>query len=143
MFDTAKFDDAAKHLGALSEGQKAILADAKTNKIPEKELFEKLGVSHESFRQFIQEASVRETIFSQNLSEDELRAIAGGKRSVSVCESVVNINCARVHYYRIYDNQFPHCCATVEDGSWCSEADACYGDAIEYVDMKDCRLSWR
>lgn len=143
MLDKEKIDEAVKHLGVLTEEQKSILEDAKENQISEKELYEKLGLDIESFSAFIKEAVKEEEVFSQEVNAEELLFVSGGKGGPSVCESVVNINCERNHYYRIYDNSFPNCNSTVEDGSWCNDADACYSDAIEYVDTIDCRKAWR
>lgn len=138
MFDKKKFDDAVKHLGPLTEGQKAILNEAKENGIPEKELFEKLGVDLGSFAAFMKETAKEKMVFSQTMSDAELATVSAG-----YCDSSTNINCERSHFWKIYDNGFPHCANTVEDGSWCWATDACFADSIEYVGMKECKKAWR
>ena len=141
-YEKLTFDYAINELGELTEEQKAILEDAKENGTPEKELFEKLGVMDDSFGRFIKEASRKDYILSRYVSEEELAEIIGGKDR-SVCEQSMDVNCSASHNYRIYDNQFPNCNSTVEDGSWCASSDACYADAIEYTDMKFCDRSWK
>ena len=143
MMDKEKMNEAVKHLGELTDEQKKILEGAQKNPVSEKELFEKLGVDIDSFAAFMKEAITEEEVFSQEVSAEELSYVAGGKSYPGLCDSAVNINCARSNYYRIYDNSFPNCNATVEDGSWCYESDACYGNAITYVDLKECAKAWK
>lgn len=93
-------------------------------------------------------------VFEQNLSEEELSAISGGKEYP--CGSVAwnnctdiwrddpQNNCAYVWQRNIYGgNGFANCAATVENGSWCSENDACYLNSVDYQNMKDCNKAWR
>ena len=71
----------------------------------------------------------KEQVFKQEVSDDELEAVAGGKGSGGEC----NRNQAR----DIYKGGFPNCAATVEEGSWCSSNDACITDAVRYWEMKN------
>ncbi len=85
-------------------------------------------------------------IFEQEPSEEELEAVGGGyspcgrteenkmfeRISKKVKETAINI----------YEGGFPNCAATVDDGSWCGSNDACYGDEVKYIGMKDCQKAW-
>ena len=77
-------------------------------------------------------------IFEQDLSKEEMEAVAGGKGQNSD-----DHNCYDDWARYIYVPDFPNCAATVEDGSWCGRNDACTSDAIVYLDMKDCAKAWR
>ncbi len=139
MFNKEKFNDAVQHLGNLTDKQKMILEDARNNPIPEKELFEKLGVPSDAFGTFMKEASDRDYVLRQELSSEELAGVGGGW-----CENITDDACSRSHFHNIYEpGPFPDCHATVEDGSWCWNSDACYSDAIEYVGMKKCKKAWK
>ena len=96
----------------------------------------------DSFGYFMKEASRRNSIFIQPVSGDELAAIIGGNGH-NVCDQNMDISCEESHNNRIYDNRFPNCNATVEENSWCESNDACYADAIVYIDMKVCDKSWK
>ena len=98
--------------------------------------------SEGSFGYFMKEASRRNSIFVQPVSGDELAAIIGGNGH-NVCDQNMDISCEESHNNRIYDNRFPNCNATVEENSWCESNDACYADAIVYIDMKVCDKSWK
>ena len=82
-------------------------------------------------------------VFSQNISEEELEAVSGGGTPSNLCEASMHRDCSSVHYHPIYDPSFPSCVKTVEDGSWCSSADACFANSIEYTGMKDCSKAWK
>ena len=73
-------------------------------------------------------------VFIQNVSEEELEAVAGGEDQR---------NCY-THWTRdIYDPSFPNCAATVEDGSYCSTNDACFAEAVVYFGMHECVNAWK
>ena len=106
MMDKEKINKAVEHLGELTDEQKKILEGAQKNPVSEKELFEKLGVDIDSFAAFMKEAITEEEVFSQEVSAEELSYVAGGKSYPGLCDSAVNINCARSNYYRIYAIKF-------------------------------------
>ena len=141
MLDQVRLNEVLKGMSGLSEEQKAVLLKAAEKPVHEQELFEKLGVSEQVFGEIMKASAKEEQVFEQEVSETELSAVSGG--SANYCKSAVNINCARSHFWNIYENGFPHCASTVEDGSWCWDVDACYSDSIEYVEMKDCTKAWR
>ncbi len=75
-------------------------------------------------------------ILDQEISPDELDAVAGGDGE--------RFKCVISEYREIYaGNGFPNCAATVEDGSWCGDNDACVFDAVKYDGMRDCGKAWR
>ena len=87
-------------------------------------------------------------VFDQELSLDDLDAAAGGSgdcNEPSVCGQPSYDSCTRNHYRQIYGGGgFPNCAATVEDGSWCGENDACNECAIEYKGFRSssCEKAW-
>ncbi|MBE5999418.1 MAG: hypothetical protein E7237_07395 [Sarcina sp.] len=83
-------------------------------------------------------------IFEQELSREELEAISGGfhQRKTDKPDADTD-DCTSLLNRDIYEDGFPNCTATVEDGSWCARGDACYGNAIGYLNMKDCHKAWR
>ena len=147
MLNKEKLQKAMEILGDVSEENKALLERATKENIPEKELFEKLGVSEEKFTEFMK-ASCDDKVLEQEVSLDELEAAAGGgfnARSHKVYQRDDDAeNCVKSWRRNIYGGSgFANCAATVEDGSWCSENDACYDYSITYVGMKDCKKAWR
>ncbi len=140
MLNKEKLQKAMEILGDVSEENKALLERATKENIPEKELFEKLGVSEEKFTEFMK-ASCDERVLDQELSLDELEVAAGLYDE----EYYKNpSNCVNCYHKAIYGGGgFANCAATVEDGSWCNENDACYDNSITYVGMKDCKKAWR
>lgn len=91
-----------------------------------------------------------EQVFKQEVADDELEVVAGGYDGGNSyvdadCPSGThaNNNCTNILYRDIYAGGFPNCAATVEDGSWCSENDACHNHAIWYKGMEDCNKAWR
>ena len=87
-------------------------------------------------------------VLEQEISADELDAVAGGSWWASEKDADQN-NCIQNHERYIYGgNGFPNCAATVEDGSHCGTNDACYSDAVEYHGFKggcsviDCKKAW-
>lgn len=93
----------------------------------------------------LDEQKVREEgVFGQELSMDDLDAAAGGDFSYATKSEYNRDNCSSVHYRLLYGGGgFPNCAATVGRDSCCIDNDACYGNAVAYVDMKtDCGRSW-
>ena len=80
-------------------------------------------------------------VFSQEVNRDDLNA-AGGfytNEDQDNCAYPNRENCTSYHRRYIYQGAgFPNCAKSVEDGSHCDFSDACYNDAIEYTDMKEC-----
>ena len=141
MFEKERLDEALKQLGEIAEEKKAVIVEAFNKQLSEKELFEKLDVDENKFFAFIKALRREQEVFDQDVSEEELLAVAGGRKDEN-CTDSRTYDCAQVHFRKIYENGFPNCLSSVEDGSWCSEADACFAQAIEYVDMTDCSKSW-
>ena len=138
-------------LGELTEEQKAFLTEALNGTIDEKALFEKLGVDEDRFTEFLKAfaAQTEDSVLGQELSADEMEAVAGGQNTGSnsndgySCSKTQQANCTREEKRSIYRGAFPNCAATVEDGSWCTTNDACVKVAIDYQDMNDCGKAWR
>ena len=84
-------------------------------------------------------------ILGQELSEEELTEVVGGKWDLYYDECVFNHE-RQMHLRKEYIGEgvwhyvsfFPNCAATVEDGSWCGRNDACLRDAVAYVGMNSC-----
>ena len=140
MFIMEKLNEVISQLGGLSDAQKDILYEAAETPIGEKELFEKLGVDEKQFSVIMKAFDREDEVFRQEVSEEELSAVSGGTMK---CRQTSHFDCPSAHYHLIYEPSFPSCVKTVEDGSWCFNVDACYGDAIEYVGMTDCSKAWR
>ena len=92
-------------------------------------------------------------ILEQEISDAELTEVSGGlphpfRPSNNNClhnrfeDSPIDA-CIGEWERSIYATAFPNCAATVEDGSWCSNNDACYEEAVSYTGMKDCSKAWR
>ena len=135
-------------LDALTPEQKKLVLE---NKGAEKALFDKLnemgaGLDERKFAEILEAASIVKEgdVFSQEISADELESVAGG---ISM-DSNTN-NCERWWKRNIYGgNGFANCAATVEDGSWCDNSDACNDMAVRYTGIKgcfisDCSKAWR
>ena len=136
----------------LTDAQKAVLRESMNSPISEKELCEKLGMDDNTFSRFMKDEK-RMSVFRQALSEDELEAASGGKFN---CDKLMRLAlcglnggpgeqdpCFKTYHRGIYDGGFPSCAATVEDGSWCDENDACYTVSVVYKDMRDCHKAWK
>ena len=144
---------------AFTEEQKTFLNE-NYGKLAEKDLFQKLSelgpeADETSFAEYIRAiaSEIESGVFSQSISEEEMASIGGGRRSgddagigatgdwcyendyYSTCDRNVKIN--------IYENGFPNCGYTVEDGSWCGENDACFNYQVQYFGMKDCTKAWQ
>ena len=102
MFEKERFDEALKQLGEIAEEKKTMIIEA-----------------------FIKALRREEEVSDQDVSEEELLAVAGGRKDEN-CTDSRTYDCAQVHFRKIYENGFPNCLSSVEDGSWCSEADACF-----------------
>ena len=135
-------------LDTLTAEQKALVTG---NKDSEKALFAKLnemgaGMDERKFAEIMEAAAIVKEgdVFSQEVSLDELESVAGG---ISM-DSNTN-NCERWWRRNIYGgNGFANCAATVEDGSWCDNSDACHDVAVAYTGIKgcfisDCSKAWR
>ena len=96
-----------------------------------------------------------EEVFDQGLSLDDLDAAAGGNESAGWVGGLYHAlsggpkdedrnNCVNHDYRQIYGGGgFPHCAATVEDGSHCANNDACYSTAVEYhPSLTDRKKAW-
>ena len=125
----------------LTPAQIEILRETKEEGVCEPELFEKLGMAEEGFAKLMRtlRAFKKEKVFRQEVSEAELSAVSGGEHKDP---NYTRDICEKASMWRIDDPSFPSCNSTVEDGSWCTESDACWGDAIVYVNMKTCKKAW-
>ena len=112
-----------------------------------------------------EQKSAEDEVFDQELSIDDLDAVAGGvdaalldvlSGSMDALASGYSAGfddkqdldnshlCSSYDTRRIYGGGgFPNCAATVEDGSWCGTNDACLKMAVEYKDMNHCTRAWR
>ncbi len=151
MLDSKKLEDSIKeHLGDISDEQKAAIQSALDNSGSEKELFEKLGVDEGKFKSFMQsfrkEFNREERVFAQEVSSEELAVVTGGSKTGCWTGAVRSCLVQQVRYmhYDYYDGnaQFPNCAKTVEQDSWCFESDACYSNAVLYLEMNKCQISW-
>lgn len=107
--------------------------------------------------------SREEAVFVQEVSDDELEAVAGGQEpwedyacAQSYFRDAVHINnCINLQNRQIYLDYwneethnwelrkiFPNCANTVEDGSWCDTNDACVFNAVKYLGNVDCNKAW-
>lgn len=82
-------------------------------------------------------------VFNQNVSEEELKAAAGGNLQDDDCGEPQQVRCHHNFTRDIYEGGFPNCAATVEDGSWCGSNDACLMADVDYQNMNDCKIAWR
>ena len=144
-----------KNKSALTEKQKVFLEE-NFRVMKEKELFQKLSelgpeTDEKTFVDAIRALSskIEKEVFSRDVSEEELAAASGGDKEipcgigVTVCSNNANYSCIYHFFRNIYEGGFPNCAATVEDGSWCIDNDACYGSEVCYTEMKDCSKAWK
>ena len=159
MLNKNKLERLMGILGDLTDEQKAFLTEALNGTFNEKELFEKLGVDEGRFTEFMKAlaADAEDAVLSQELSADEMDAVAGGGacpegqnvvtspiNDVHNCSLTQQANCILEEHRSIYNGGFPNCAATVEDGSWCSSNDACHtSNAIRYTGLTDCSKAWK
>lgn len=145
MLNKDKLEKLMALLGEVADDQKALLAEALNGSINEKALFEKLGVDEGKFAEFMKvlAGDIEEQVLGQELSPDEMEAIAGGYKDGIDCDSSSSANCKNWNIRNIYEGGFPNCASTVEDGSWCGENDACWASAVAYKKMKDCNRAWK
>lgn len=149
MFSKEKLAQAMGILGALTEEQKALLLEAAEKEIAEKDLFEKLGVEEKKLAEFLRAVSEdqEEAILAQEVSEEELKNVAGGGKCPTQAKTdVFGANDCRSEGTTrwIYRRRFPNCASSVEDGSWCGSNDACYSySSVHYTGMDDCSRAWK
>lgn len=144
MLNKEKLEKAMELLGELTQEQKALIAEAAEKKIPEKELYEKLGVDEKKFAEFLKAAS-DDAVFNQEVSLDELESVAGGITPDGCSELQFECRKTVVRYIKQLPGGygFPNCAATVEDGSWCDTNDACWSASVQYGNMEECSKAWR
>ena len=140
MLNKEKLEQLMAILGDLTEEQKAALSKALEKPISDRELFEKLGgVDEGKLAQYLKAVAAKkeDEVLAQELSPEELAAVAGGG-------DPSDVNCTTQVYGRnIYYGGFPNCAATVEDGSWCGQNDACINISVIYKFMSHCGKAWR
>ena len=140
MVSKKKLEQLMAILGELTEEQKAVLTEALEKPIGDRELFEKLGdVDEGRLAQYLKAVAAEKEneVLVQELSLEELASVAGGG-------DPSDVNCTTHVYGRnIYYGGFPNCAATVEDGSWCGQNDACYNISVIYKFMADCGKAWK
>ena len=87
-----------------------------------------------------------DAVFREKLSDTELAGTAGGLcgsyQGSCLDATYDDGQCTSFYSRNIYDGGFPNCAATVEDGSWCKNNDACYDLAVSYEGMHDCAKAW-
>lgn len=148
MINKEKLTQAMGILGALTEEKKALLLEAAEKEIPEKDLFDQLGVDEEQFVEFLRAVSPiqEEEILAQELSKEELDSVAGGGNCpTQAWKDDFGANdchtCGTTRW--IYRHRFPNCASTVEDGSWCGSNDACFTySSVYYTGMDKCTKAW-
>ena len=92
-----------------------------------------------------------EQVFRQEIADDELEAVSGGKGDRPIDYVLPSWcipdddsdHCTETWERNIYEGAFPNCASTVEDGSWCKASDACTAVSISYQGMTDCGKAWR
>ena len=148
MVSKEKLEQLLAILGEVTGEQKAIVTEALNGTFNEKELFEKLGVDEEKFTEFLTAlaAEQEDAVLGQELSADEMDEAAGG----GACphqqhnDPFAQNQCTSAITRWIYRRKFPHCAATVEEGSWCGSNDACYSsNAVRYTGMDKCSRAWK
>lgn len=93
-------------------------------------------------------------ILAQEADDEALEEVTGGFSLFGWCDGGHSYDpnvercdgdCVQTHKRSIYlkFDAFPNCAATVEDGSWCHENDACVTDAVYYYNMKECAKAWK
>ena len=105
-----------------------------------------------------QDKRKEEEVLNREADPEEMKAVTGGKWgdnwgedsyfdptgcSEPSAADVDRSNCVYNHARNIYAGSFPNCAATVGDGSWCMNNDACFNDAVDYQGMTDCSKAWR
>ena len=120
----------------------------------ESEQYEKLSeygpqVHRGTYGRYVRDlgSETEDSVFLQKVSEDELNSISAGfcGDTSGGCDwwaQDQHAHCIESFKRNIYEGGFPNCAATVEDGSWCGDNDACYTDAVIYQDMKHCGKAW-
>ena len=140
----------------MTEKQKAFLEE-NFRKMNDRELMQKLSefgpeTDEAAFAEALRE--IESDVFDQSVSEEELAFASGGSSypcgsiSEKNCEEVwreePTDNCSHNMYRDIYGgNGFANCAATVEDGSFCYDNDACYRIQVKYTNRKDCWKAWQ
>ena len=92
-----------------------------------------------------------EQVFKQEIDDDELETVSGGKGDRFVDNFLPDWaikdddpdHCIDTWQRGIYEGGFPNCAATVENESWCEANDACEKIAIDYQGMSSCKRSWK
>jgi len=77
MLNKDKLTTVLERYGDLSEGQRELLLSAAETEIPEKELFEKLGMDEKRFAEILMAAS-DVAVLTQELSADDFESVTGG-----------------------------------------------------------------
>ena len=88
----------------------------------------------------------KKEILNQEVSEEELQATNGGYDCGFVTSMPIDNDtndCKKNLYRWFYEQEWPYgrrhdCAKSVEDGSWCNQADACTIQAVLYRGMKEC-----
>ena len=88
-----------------------------------------------------------EEVFEQEVSKEELENAAGGRVHGNFYHhpstTSTKYGCTKYQVRNIYEGGFPNCAATVEDGSFCYENDACFSMAVNYSHMESCSKAWQ
>ena len=81
-------------------------------------------------------------VFIQEVSDEEMEAVAGGEGLKDHCGESHTNNCSNSLWRNIYAGGFPNCAATVEADSWCGSNDACVEVSVVYTNMNECHYAW-
>ena len=152
MINKEKVERALAQFGKDLTDKKDSIIEMLESGVSEKELVEKLCVEDDqSFRNLLKElyADIEEEVFRQEVSFEELELVASGNEidTTKDCTQVYSedwkTRCTSEWYRSIVNPQFPNCAATVEEGSWCNDSDACWRTAVVYTGMIDCEKAWK
>ena len=86
-------------------------------------------------------------VFDQEVSPEELENVTGGSTighwKNRYGKGNITYGCTSTQRRNIYKGGFPNCAATVEDGSYCGDNDACIMYAVVYDYMESCQKAWQ
>ena len=151
MMKIENLEHALEVLGERASEKREAIREMIEAGVPEKEFVEKLGIDDEKlvkrFLRILHDLEEKD-VFSQELSKEELAQVAGG----ASLEETPCLQSFNRYLYKGCDSnwarpidipKFPNCAATVEDGSFCWSADACFEQAVMYGPMRNCTKAWK
>ena len=88
-------------------------------------------------------------IMNQEMSLDEMEDVSGGAYGMidvfakNIARGITFNSADKVTLNFYNEDGSINCAATVEDGSWCHDNDACYTNQMDYQGMKSCSKAWK